>query len=211
VTPLAAGSEPVKLTLLDPTGAQEITHLFASRLPDLNGKVIAELAVDAIKMIADKRGNRVVADKENVQIVKKTGKSLFDTQLIKGMILDKEVGLCLAQVNNDIFPFETSDCSGNDLSLFCFEFVINDLPLGILHLLHNYLFCCLGCDAPEILHAKLYPDTVADLSLGVQLLGILQGYFFVRVCFTSNPFPLSLMRKDTTSSFLLIAIDTWLA
>ncbi len=52
ITPTAlSGSEqkPVKLTLLDPTGAQEITHLFASRLPDLNGKVIAELAVDPAK------------------------------------------------------------------------------------------------------------------------------------------------------------------
>jgi len=35
--------------LLDPTGAREITHLFAQRLSDLNGKVIAELAVDATK------------------------------------------------------------------------------------------------------------------------------------------------------------------
>jgi hypothetical protein len=42
-------AEPVKLTLLDPTGAQEITHLFAARLPDLNSKVIAELAVDPTK------------------------------------------------------------------------------------------------------------------------------------------------------------------
>jgi hypothetical protein len=49
VTPLAATAEPVTLTLLDPTGAQEITHLFAARLPDLNGKVIAELAVDPTK------------------------------------------------------------------------------------------------------------------------------------------------------------------
>ncbi len=49
VTPLATASEPVKLTLLDPTGAQEITHLFAARLPDLNGRVIAELAVDRTK------------------------------------------------------------------------------------------------------------------------------------------------------------------
>ena len=47
ITPLAAN--PVKLTLLDPTGAQEITHLFAARLPDLNSKVIAELAVDPTK------------------------------------------------------------------------------------------------------------------------------------------------------------------
>jgi len=48
VVPLAAAGT-AKLTLLDPTGAQEITHLFAARLPDLNGKVIAELAVDPTK------------------------------------------------------------------------------------------------------------------------------------------------------------------
>jgi hypothetical protein len=49
VTAAATAAEPVKLTLFDPTGAQEITHLFAARLPDLNGKVIAELAVDPTK------------------------------------------------------------------------------------------------------------------------------------------------------------------
>ena len=49
MTPSAAPAGQVKLTLLDPTGAQEITHLFAARLPDLNGKVIAELAVDPTK------------------------------------------------------------------------------------------------------------------------------------------------------------------
>ena len=46
--PLPA-AEQVQLTLFDPTGAQEITHLFAARLPDLNGKIIAELAVDPTK------------------------------------------------------------------------------------------------------------------------------------------------------------------
>ncbi|MEJ2110209.1 MAG: hypothetical protein P8Z37_09915 [Acidobacteriota bacterium] len=46
--PLQA-AEQVQLNLLDPTGAQEITHLFAARLPDLKGKVIAELAVDPTK------------------------------------------------------------------------------------------------------------------------------------------------------------------
>ena len=49
MTPAADAADPVKLTLLDPTGAQEITHLFAARLPDLNNKVIAELAVDPTK------------------------------------------------------------------------------------------------------------------------------------------------------------------
>jgi hypothetical protein len=47
--PFAEAGEPVRLTLLDPTGAQEITHLFAPRLPDLHGRVIAELAVDPTK------------------------------------------------------------------------------------------------------------------------------------------------------------------
>jgi hypothetical protein len=47
--PFAEAREPVTLTLLDPTGAQEITHLFAPRLPDLRGRVIAELAVDPTK------------------------------------------------------------------------------------------------------------------------------------------------------------------
>ena len=47
--PSADAAEQVDLTLLDPTGAQEITHLFAPRLPDLNGRVIAELAVDPTK------------------------------------------------------------------------------------------------------------------------------------------------------------------
>jgi hypothetical protein len=45
----ASAAQSFKLTLLDPTGAQEITHLFAARVPDLNGKVIAELAVDPTK------------------------------------------------------------------------------------------------------------------------------------------------------------------
>jgi hypothetical protein len=56
MAPLAASAEtapsvaaPVRLTVLDPTGAQEITHVFAQRLPDLSGKVIAELAVDPTK------------------------------------------------------------------------------------------------------------------------------------------------------------------
>jgi len=49
VAPSINAAEPVKLICFDPTGAQEITHLFAERPPDLNGKVIAELAVDTTK------------------------------------------------------------------------------------------------------------------------------------------------------------------
>jgi thermosome len=51
----------------------------------------ADIAVDAVKQIAEKRGENWVVDIDNVQIVKKEGKSLQDTQLVRGIILDKEV------------------------------------------------------------------------------------------------------------------------
>jgi thermosome len=51
----------------------------------------AEIAIDAVKQIAEKRGDRWIADIDNVQIIKKEGKSLHDTELVGGIILDKEV------------------------------------------------------------------------------------------------------------------------
>jgi thermosome len=52
---------------------------------------LAEIAIDAVKQIAEQRGDRMVADIDQIQIVKKEGKSLFDSQLVKGIIIDKEV------------------------------------------------------------------------------------------------------------------------
>ena len=52
---------------------------------------LAEIAIDAVKQIAEQRGDRMVADIDQIQIVKKEGKSLFDSQLVKGIIVDKEV------------------------------------------------------------------------------------------------------------------------
>jgi len=51
---------------------------------------LAEIAIDAVKQIAEKRGDKRIADIDNIQIIKKTGKSLFESQLIKGLIIDKE-------------------------------------------------------------------------------------------------------------------------
>jgi thermosome len=52
---------------------------------------LAEIAIDAVKQIVDKRGDKLVADIDNIQIVKKTGKSLLESELIRGVIIDKEV------------------------------------------------------------------------------------------------------------------------
>jgi thermosome len=51
----------------------------------------AEIAVDAVSQIAEKRGENWVVDIDNIQIVKKEGKSLQDTELVSGIIVDKEV------------------------------------------------------------------------------------------------------------------------
>ncbi len=52
---------------------------------------LAEIAIDAVKQIVEKRGDRLVADIDNIQIIKKTGKGLFESQLVRGVIIDKEV------------------------------------------------------------------------------------------------------------------------
>jgi thermosome len=51
----------------------------------------ADIAIGAVGKIAEKRGDKWVVDIDNIQIVKKEGKSLQDTKLISGIILDKEV------------------------------------------------------------------------------------------------------------------------
>jgi len=52
---------------------------------------LSDIAIDAVKLIAEKRGDKTIADIDNIQRVKKEGKSLYDTQLIKGIIIDKEI------------------------------------------------------------------------------------------------------------------------
>jgi thermosome len=51
----------------------------------------AEIAIEGVKQIAEKRGDKMIADIDNIQLVKKTGKSLLESQLISGIIVDKEV------------------------------------------------------------------------------------------------------------------------
>ena len=52
---------------------------------------LAEIAIDAVKQIVEKRGERNYVDKDNIQIVKKEGRSLRETELIRGVVLEKEV------------------------------------------------------------------------------------------------------------------------
>ncbi len=51
----------------------------------------ADIAIEAARQVAEKRGDSYTVDVDNVQLIKKEGKSLFDTELVKGIIVDKEV------------------------------------------------------------------------------------------------------------------------
>jgi thermosome len=62
----------------------------SSKAVGLAKEHLAEIAIDAVKQIVEKRGERRIADIDNIQIVKKEGKSLFESQLIRGVIIDKE-------------------------------------------------------------------------------------------------------------------------
>ncbi|MEM1900656.1 MAG: thermosome subunit beta [Candidatus Nezhaarchaeales archaeon] len=52
---------------------------------------LAELAVKAIKQIVEERNGKLVADVDQVQLIKRQGGSITDTNLIQGVIVDKEV------------------------------------------------------------------------------------------------------------------------
>jgi thermosome len=51
----------------------------------------SKLIVDAVKQVAEKIDGKLKADIDLIKIVKKHGKSLDETELVKGMVIDKEV------------------------------------------------------------------------------------------------------------------------
>jgi thermosome len=62
-----------------------------SKVIGLAGDHFADIAIDAVKQVTETKDGEMTADKDDIQVIKKTGKSLLDTQLIQGIIVDKEV------------------------------------------------------------------------------------------------------------------------
>ena len=50
----------------------------------------ADLVVDAVKTIADKKGDGYEIDLKNITTVKKAGANMEDTEIVKGLVIDKE-------------------------------------------------------------------------------------------------------------------------
>ena len=82
-------SKPVKFTdkeLLRKMAGTSLSSKSASSSKDL----LSDISVDAIKAVAEKRDNNYNVDFDNIQVVKKQGGDIDDTQLIYGIIVDKE-------------------------------------------------------------------------------------------------------------------------
>jgi thermosome len=54
-------------------------------------EILSNLVVSAVQQIAETEGNKVTIDKENIKREKKHGGSADETELIKGIVIDKEV------------------------------------------------------------------------------------------------------------------------
>jgi thermosome len=53
--------------------------------------LFAKIIVDAVKQVSEKVDGKYIADIDLIKIVKKHGQSLDETELVKGMVLDKEI------------------------------------------------------------------------------------------------------------------------
>ncbi|MDE2046635.1 MAG: TCP-1/cpn60 chaperonin family protein [Thermoplasmata archaeon] len=62
----------------------------ASKTVSFNRDLLSDLSVKAVSLVAEKTDRGYYVDLDNIQIIKKQGGSISDTQLIEGVIVDKE-------------------------------------------------------------------------------------------------------------------------
>ena len=62
-----------------------------SKLVSDDSPVLAQIVVEATKLVAEKTDSGLMVDLDNIKVEKKAGGSMRDTKLIKGIVLDKEV------------------------------------------------------------------------------------------------------------------------
>ena len=67
------------------------TTSMQSKLISEDSDILSKIVVDAILSIATKKGDDYAIDLENIKVEKKAGGSIQDTQIVKGIVLDKEI------------------------------------------------------------------------------------------------------------------------
>ncbi len=80
-----------KVTIDDTEKLKEIAMTaMGSKSVSAVREYLADVAVKAVKAIVEKQDGKYIADTENIQIIKKHGGSATDTEVIEGIIVDKE-------------------------------------------------------------------------------------------------------------------------
>ncbi|KFM14802.1 Thermosome subunit beta protein [Marine Group I thaumarchaeote SCGC AAA799-P11] len=67
------------------------TTSMQSKLISEDSDILSKIVVDAILSIVTKKGEDYFVDLENIKVEKKSGGSIQDTQIVKGIVLDKEI------------------------------------------------------------------------------------------------------------------------
>jgi thermosome len=75
----------------DKTLRQVAITSLASKAVNVAENHFAKLIVDAVKQVAEKGDGKYKANIDLIKVVKKHGKSLEETELVRGMVIDKEV------------------------------------------------------------------------------------------------------------------------
>jgi thermosome len=89
---IAIKSDPEDRTLLNKIAVTSM----ASKLVANDAKELSNIVVDAVLSVAeklkeDRGGDKIKVDIDNIKVEKKAGASIHDTQLIHGIVLDKEI------------------------------------------------------------------------------------------------------------------------
>jgi len=94
-----AAEESLKLLekISRPISKNDTSTLKSIAITSMTGKssensadFLADLTVKAIKMVSEKNGKQVSVDRDNIKIQKKQGVAISDTELVSGIIMDKE-------------------------------------------------------------------------------------------------------------------------
>jgi thermosome len=86
------GEIATEVNLTDKETLRKIVHTsLGSKSLGFGTDHVANLAIDAVLSVIKEYDGKRRADKDDIQIVKKMGKSIVESQLIKGVVIDKEV------------------------------------------------------------------------------------------------------------------------
>ena len=70
---------------------QIVTHTINTKYLINATKIFTEIIVKAIQLIAEEKDGKIKINEDNIQIIRREGEALSDSQLLQGIIIDKEI------------------------------------------------------------------------------------------------------------------------